>query len=69
VIPLSPANLAGAAPLAKLCPTFAIDGEAFIAMTPQIAGIDRKHVGEEVGDLSQNRAEIIAAVDFMLSGI
>ncbi len=69
VIPLSPASLAGAATLAKLCPTLLIEGESFIAITQQIAGIDRKHVGEEVSDLSQNRAEIIAAVDFMLSGI
>ena len=69
VIPLSPARIAATATLTKLCPTVDIDGEAFIAITQQIAGIDRKHMGREVCDLAQHRAKIIAAMDFLIAGI
>jgi toxin CcdB len=69
VIPLSPARIAAMATLTKLCPTVDIDGEAFIVITQQIAGIDRKHMGREVCDLAPQRAEIIAAMDFLISGI
>ncbi|KHL71109.1 MULTISPECIES: CcdB family protein [Pseudomonas] len=69
VIPLSPARIAGTATLTKLCPTVEIEGEAFLAVTQQIAGIDRKHMGREVCDLAPQRAEIIAAMDFLVSGI
>jgi len=68
VIPLSPVR-PGTATLTKLCPTVEIEGESFIAVTQQIAGIDRKYVGREICDLASQRAEIIAAMDFLISGI
>ena len=69
VIPLCPANLAGKAAITKLCPVFEIDGKSFVALTQQIAGIDRKSLGKIAFDLSHYRSEIIAAVDFILFGI
>lgn len=69
VVPLCATSLAGAAAITKLCPIFEIDGKSYIALTQQIAGIDRKSLGNEVCDLSQYRSEIIAALDFIISGI
>jgi toxin CcdB len=69
VIPLCPANLAGKAAITKLCPILEIENKPFIALTQQIAGIDRKFLGEEIGDFSQCRSEIVAALDFIVSGI
>jgi toxin CcdB len=69
VIPLCPASLAAEAAIAKLCPTLDIGGEHFIALSQQLAGIDRLALGKEVCDLSHYRADILAAMDFMLSGI
>lgn len=69
VIPLLPTSLAGKAAITKLCPILEIDGRSFIALTQQIAGIDRKYLGKEIYDLSQYRSEIIAALDFIISGI
>ncbi|MGG7054448.1 CcdB family protein [Nitrosomonas sp. ANs5] len=69
VIPLCPADLAGKAAITKLCPILEIENKSFIALTQQIAGIDRKFLGEEIGDLSQYRSEIVAALDFIVSGI
>ena len=69
VIPLCPTNLAGKAAITKLCPILKIDGRSFIVLTQQIAGIDRKYLGKEICDLSLYRSEIIAALDFIISGI
>jgi toxin CcdB len=69
VIPLCPTDLAGKAAITKLCPILDIDGSPFVALTQQLAGIDRKALGTEVADLSQYRLDIIAALDFIISGI
>jgi toxin CcdB len=69
VIPLSPVELAGKAAITKLCPVVEIENKKFVLLTQQIAGIDRKAIGKEVCDLSHYRAEIIAALDFIISGI
>jgi toxin CcdB len=69
VIPLCPTNLGGKAAITKLCPILEIDGINYIALTQQIAGIDRKALGKEVCDLAQYRSEIISALDFVISGI
>lgn len=68
-IPLSPAKIAAPMSLAKLNPSFTLDDETFIAMTQDIAGIDRSQLRRQAYDLSAHRSEIIAAVEFLLSGI
>jgi toxin CcdB len=68
-IPLCPASLVKGAAISKLCPVLTIDRKEYVALTQQIAGIDRKFLGKEVRDLSHYRSEIIAALDFIVSGI
>lgn len=46
-----------------------IDGDAYVAMTPQLAGIVRKLLGAMVGDLSGRRGVIIAALNLLVAGI
>lgn len=69
VIPLCPTALAGNAVISKLCPVVEIENENFITLTQQIAAIDRKNLGKEICNLSHNRSEILAALDFIVSGI
>jgi len=69
VIPLSPSALVGAAAITKLCPTLKIEGKNYVALTQQMAGVDRKILGKEVCDLSRYRSEIVVALDFIISGI
>jgi toxin CcdB len=69
VIPLSPAKIAAPMSLSRLNPSVALNGEMFIVMTQDIAGIDRNNLGVQAFDLSEYRSEIIAAVDFVVSGI
>jgi toxin CcdB len=69
VIPLHPKTLIGKAAMTKLCPEVDIEGEKFVVLTAQIAGVDRKVLGQKICDLSAYRSEIIAAIDFIISGI
>lgn len=69
VIPLCPASAVGKAAITKLCPTFEINGKRVVALTQQLAGVDRNVLGKEVCDLSGHRTEIIEALDFIISGI
>lgn len=68
VIPLCPINTAPAI-IAKLCPVLEIDSKKFVAFTQQLAGIERKQLGKEMQNLAHYRADILAALDFMISGI
>ncbi len=69
VIPLCPAAAISDDIITKLCPVVEIRSKRFIVLTQQIAGVDRKILGKAVADLSRYRPEIIAALDFVLSGI
>ena len=68
VIPLFQKKSLRIKPLTKLTPEFQIDGKKLILMTPQLAGISIKELGEPVGDLTQHRIDIIAALDLLMTG-
>lgn len=55
--------------ITKLCPLVEIGGEKFFAMSQQLAGINRSQLGKAVTNLSANRAQFIAAIDFIIFGI
>ena len=69
VLPLCPAAMISDDIITKLCPVVEIQRKRFIVLTQQIAGIDRKILGKAIADLSRCRPEIIAALDFIVSGI
>ena len=69
VVPLCPATRVGESIITKLCPIVEIDGKRFVVLAQQIAGVDRKMLGKAVADLSRYRPVIIAALDFVVSGI
>jgi len=67
VIPLSRAkSLAG---INRLMPEVRVGDELLLLLTPQMAGISRRELGEPVGSLAHLRLEIIAAIDLLISGI
>lgn len=69
VIPLFALTALKGKILTTLTPTFEIEGRAYVLMTPQLAGISRKELGPEVTDFSVHRDAIIAALDFLITGI
>jgi toxin CcdB len=68
VIPLTKAAALTCKPMSHLTPTLTFDGEDYLLMTPQLAGIARNELGTSVGNLAIARQSIIAAVDFLLTG-
>ena len=68
VIPLTKAVALTKKPLTHLTPGLAFDGEEYVLMTPQLAGIARTELGAAVGSLANERQRIIAAMDFLLTG-
>lgn len=69
VVPLCPASAVRGKPLRGLTPVFQIEGESYIMLTPQLAGIPRNELGAAIGSLERNRFEIVAAIDFLVTGI
>lgn len=69
VMPLyDPAVLEGGI-VGTLMPRFEIDGASYVAVAPELAGVPRKSLGNQVADLSDRRYEIVAALDLLLTGI
>ena len=50
-------------------PILEIEGERFVMLTPQMAGIPKSELGASVTRVEQYRSEIIGAIDFLLTGI
>jgi toxin CcdB len=49
-------------------PVLPFDGESYVLMTPQLAGIGRTDLGAVAGSLAGERQTILAAMDFLLTG-
>jgi len=69
VIPLYPANAMQGKTFQTLIPIVDIQGQSFMLMTPQLAGVPKKALGSVLTDLSAQRADIIAALDLLITGI
>ncbi len=69
VIPLTPVELLEKKAPSHLCPAIHIDEGDFIILTHQMASVPTKILREKVSELSTFRNEIIAAIDFLITGI
>jgi toxin CcdB len=69
VVPLHPASVWRGKALKMLTPLLVIEGESFVMLTPQLAGIPKSELGAPVAQVPQHRAEIVAAIDFLVTGI
>lgn len=69
VIPLVPLQPGSAIALARLNPVLPVDADMAVLMTQDMAGVPRALLQESVCDLRAHRADIMAAMDFLVSGI
>lgn len=69
VIPLTPLHLLEQKVPSHLCPTIHIKQGDFVVLTQQMASVSTKMLAEPVSDLGAFRDEIIAAIDFLITGI
>jgi len=68
VIPLTRTAGLAKKPLSHLTPALTFDGETYVLMTPQLAGVARSDLGAPAGSLAGERHAIVAAMDFLLTG-
>lgn len=68
VVPLLRASLAGR-PISGLMPRLDVLGELLVMDTGHLAGVPGSVIGKPVEDLGAQRGTIIAALDFLVSGI
>lgn len=69
VVPLGGLEVLGGKPAERLNPEFEVDGRKLIMLTPELAGVPRKALGERVASLAAERGAIIAALDLAFTGI
>ena len=69
VIPLCLESWLGEEPITKLVPKLEIEGDPFLALTPQLAGVSTRELGVPVTNLREQRDEIIAALDLLVTGV
>ncbi|KJS07854.1 MAG: plasmid maintenance protein CcdB [Gammaproteobacteria bacterium BRH_c0] len=55
--------------MAGLTPEIEYDGEKLLLLIPQIASIPAKTLKDPIGSLSHLRSEIVAALDFAITGV
>lgn len=55
--------------LSTLMPILEVKGKEYVALTPQMAGVAKRELGGYVENLAEKRPEIIAAIDFLFTGI
>jgi toxin CcdB len=53
----------------RLNPVFEVEGRRMAMLTPELAGVSRKILSERVGNLSNERYSIVAALDLLFTGI
>ena len=69
VVPLCRPQVLSGKPAERLNPAFEIEGRKFYLLTPQLAGVPRKALGEPVTSLAAERRAIIDALDLVFTGI
>jgi toxin CcdB len=68
VVPLYRPAAADVHAMSRLTPLVQFQGEPLVAMVPELAGIARRELGPVAGDLASARAELLQAMDLLLTG-
>ena len=69
VVPLLPISSMKGQTVRALMPILEVEGERYVMLTPELAGIPKSELGEAIARVEQHRFDIIAAIDFLLTGI
>lgn len=69
VVPLVKQTVIGKKPIRDLTPLVDVEGQKYVMLIPQLAGIALSDLGAEVGSVASSRNAIVAALDFLVTGI
>lgn len=68
VIPLASRSVFNGREIRNLTPVVTVKGDEYLVMTPQMAAISRKNLGALMEDCSAHRNDVVAAIDFLVTG-
>jgi toxin CcdB len=68
VIPMTRVPALTKKPVGHPTPEVSFNGDRYVLLTPQLAGIGRSELGTHVGTVGGERQTILAAIDFVLTG-
>ena len=68
VVPLIPRSRYAPQPITRLQPLVRVRDTEYVAMVPLIAAVPKASLGEVVGSLANRRADLIAALDLLITG-
>lgn len=68
VIPLALKSRFPGLAIARLTPTVAVGGLEHLALTPQMATVNKRNLGPLVLESIPNSQEILSAIDFLITG-
>ena len=68
VIPLAIPDIIDKTPVLRLNPVVQIGEQRLLAMTQELAAVNRKHLSTPVTNLAACRAELLAAIDLLFVG-
>jgi len=69
LVPLRPTVTAGIKRLQTLTPVLEIEGKSYLMLTPLLAGVPKSEIGTPIARVEQYRFDIIAAIDFLVTGV
>lgn len=55
-------------PLATLTPVIKVQGEDYLLVTPELAGVAKSALGARISGIREHRDKIIAALDLLVTG-
>ena len=69
VVPLVKSTSMLRRPIKNLLPAVEVEGQRFVMLVPQLAGIEVRDLGATVATVARHRTEVVAALDFLITGI
>lgn len=69
VVPLTKLTSLRKRPIKDLTPIIEVEGSKYLLLTPQLAGVAVTELGQSLGVFSSQRDEIVAALDFLITGV
>jgi len=68
IVPLYRSDATKSKAMTRLTPMVKFKNKSLIAMVPEMAGVHQRELGAVVGDLTTLRADIIQAIDLLITG-
>jgi toxin CcdB len=69
VVPLMSVKRYGARPITRLNPTAAVNGVDHVLLFQELAAVPPAALGERITSLASRRAELVAALDLLFTGV